>query len=90
MQVRQAFATRQQPDREDWMQYLDRLRGCEARAFLTNPLPPSVMKSCSASSNAFVILSCEENSPLSMHPTLPSLNLHCGIIAIHDSTIAAH
>ena len=33
MQVRQAFATRQQFDREDWMQYLDALEGLRSQGF---------------------------------------------------------
>ena len=33
MQVRQAFATRQQSDREDWMQYLDALEGLRSQGF---------------------------------------------------------
>ena len=33
MQVRQAFATRQQSNREDWMQYLDALEGLRSQGF---------------------------------------------------------
>ena len=33
MQVRLAFATRQQSDREDWMQYLDALEGLRSQGF---------------------------------------------------------
>ena len=33
MQVRQAFTTRQQSDREDWMQYLDALEGLQSQGF---------------------------------------------------------
>ena len=33
MQVRQTFATRQQSDREDWMQYLDALEGLRSQGF---------------------------------------------------------
>ena len=91
MQVRQAFATRQQFDSEDWMQYLDALEGLRSQGFPDEPLPPSVMKSCIASSKAFVILSCEENSSISMHPRLPSLNLplwnHCDSRLDNGSTL---
>ena len=66
-----------------------RWRGCEARVFLTSPLPPSVTRSCSASSKVFVILSCEENFPSSMHPRLPSPNLlpwnHCDLRLVNCS-----
>ena len=33
MQVRQAFTTPQQPDREDWMQYMDALEGLRSQGF---------------------------------------------------------
>ena len=38
MQVRQAFATRQQSDREDWMQYLDPLEGLRSQGFQNEPV----------------------------------------------------
>ena len=38
MQVRQAFTTRQQSDREDWMQYLDALEGLRSQGFPEEPL----------------------------------------------------
>ena len=38
MQVRQAFTTRQQSDREDWMQYLDALEGLRSQGFLEEPV----------------------------------------------------
>ena len=73
MQVRQAFATRQQSDREDWIEY----QGCEAKTSLTSPSQPSVTKSCSASSKACVTLPSGENSLSSIYPRLlsPSLPL---------------
>ena len=37
MQVRQAFTTRQQSDREDWMQYLDALEGPRSQGFPDEP-----------------------------------------------------
>ena len=36
--VRQAFATRQQTDREDWMQYLDALEGLRSQGFPEDPV----------------------------------------------------
>ena len=38
MQVRQAFATRQQSDRKDWMQYLDALEGLRSQGFPDEPV----------------------------------------------------
>ena len=38
MQVRQAFATRQQSDWEDWMQYLDALEGLRSQGFPDEPV----------------------------------------------------
>ena len=38
MQVRQAFITRQQSDREDWMQYLDALEGLRSQGFPEEPV----------------------------------------------------
>ena len=38
MQVRQAFTTRQQSDREDWMQYLDALEGLRSQGFIEEPV----------------------------------------------------
>ena len=38
MQVRQAFATRQPSDREDWMQYLDALEGLRSQVFPDEPV----------------------------------------------------
>ena len=38
MQVRQAFATRQQTDREDWIQYLDALEGLRSQSFPKEPV----------------------------------------------------
>ena len=38
MQVRQAFATRQQSDREDWMQYLHALEGLRSQGFPEEPV----------------------------------------------------
>ena len=38
MQVRQAFTTRQQSDREYWMQYLDSLEGLRSRGFPHEPV----------------------------------------------------
>ena len=38
MQVRQAFTTRQQSDREDWMQYLDALEGLRSQGFPEEPV----------------------------------------------------
>ena len=38
MQVRQAFATRQQSDREDWMQYLVALEGLRSQGFPDEPV----------------------------------------------------
>ena len=38
MQVRQAFTTRQQSDREDWMQYLDALEGLRSKGFPEEPV----------------------------------------------------
>ena len=38
MQVRQAFATREQSDREDWMQYLDALEGLHSQGFRDEPV----------------------------------------------------
>ena len=34
MQVRQVFATRQQSEKEDWMQYLDALEGLHSQGLL--------------------------------------------------------
>ena len=38
MQVRQAFATQQHIDREDWMQYLDALEGLRSQGFPDAPV----------------------------------------------------
>ena len=38
MQVRQAFTTRQQSDREDWMQYLDALERLRSQGFPDEPV----------------------------------------------------
>ena len=38
MQVRQAFTTRHQSDREDWMQYLDALEGLRSQGFPEEPV----------------------------------------------------
>ena len=38
MQVRQAFTTRLQPDREDWMQYMDALEGLRSQGFPDEPV----------------------------------------------------
>ena len=38
MQVRQAFTTRQQSDREDWMQHLDALEGLRSQGFPEEPV----------------------------------------------------
>ena len=38
MQVRQALTTRQQSDREDWMQYLDALEGLRSQGFPEEPV----------------------------------------------------
>ena len=38
VQVRQAFATRQQSDKEDWMQYLDALEGLRSQGFPGEPV----------------------------------------------------
>ena len=75
MQLRQAFTTRQQSDREDWMQYLDALKDFEAKAFLKSPSPPNVTKSSSALLRVFVILSYEGNCPSSvrLRPLLANL-----------------
>ena len=37
-QVRQSFATRQQSDMEDWMQYLDALEGLRSQSFPDEPV----------------------------------------------------
>ena len=83
IQVRQAFATRQLSDREDWMQYLDALEGCEAKASLVSPSPLNVMNSCSALSKAFVTQPCGGSSPLYMRPNPRSQSLplsnHCDL-----------
>ena len=68
MQVRQAFTTRQQSDREDWMQYWDALEWLRSQGFPEDPSQPSVTKSYSASLKAFAIPTCEENYPLFTHP----------------------
>ena len=38
MHVRQAFATRQQSDREKWMQYIDALEGLHSEVFPDEPV----------------------------------------------------
>ena len=48
MQVRQAFQSRVQQEKEDWMQYLDALEGLRSRDFRKRLSLLSVMKSCSA------------------------------------------
>ena len=75
MPVRQAFTTRQQSDRKDWMQYLDALEGLRSQGFPEEPVTTNVTKSSSALLRVFVIPSYEGNCPSSMHlrPLLANL-----------------
>ena len=58
MQVRQAFLTRAQQEKEDWMQYLDALEGLRSQGFPQEPKQPRVMRCRNVSWRGYAIICC--------------------------------
>ena len=71
MQVRQAFATRLQLEKEDWLQYLTPWKDCAVEGSTMNRSLENVTKSSNVPLRVFVTLLSDESYPYSTRPKPP-------------------